>query len=286
VNSADPAAAEAAMADALGIATTILDRDPTDVAARRLLGAAHFALGQRGGRETRVDHLARASAVFEALARDDPSDEVRQRNVGLAQKYLGDLYLSAGSYQDALTHHQRALAIDEGRLAASPGDRRRQFDVAIDLANVGFCQWGLGQFGASAASYERGREMFASLADSDPKDVAASYWRARAHTRLARVYHDAGTEARALEQAREAVRRLAPLKNVDAVYQARYGEALVALGRSHMAARRRAEGCTPLAEAVRILDELTATNRGHLMRPDEAADARTLLAACRTATAR
>jgi tetratricopeptide (TPR) repeat protein len=282
LNDSDPAAAKAAVVDTMGIANAILDRDPGDLEARRLLGSAHLTFALREGRrDARIDHLTRASDIFEALVNENPSDGVRQRNAGLAQKYLGDLHLSEGSYQVALTHHRRALEIDQERLAASPGDRRRQFDVAIDLSNVGFCQWGLRQFGDSTASYERSRETFAALADTDPKDVAAAYWRARVHTRLARVYHDVGTQSKALEHSMAAVRRFEPLKDMDAVYKARYGEALVALGRSHNAAGRRAESCAPLAGAMRIFDELAASNRSHLVRSDEAADGRTLLAGCR-----
>ena len=280
MNDSNPDGAKAAVADAVRIATAVLARDPGDVDARWLLGNGHLRLGQWGERDTRIQNLTRASDIFQAIATDDPTNDTRKRNVGLAQKYLGDLYLAERSYEAALAHHQRALAIDEGRLAASPGDRRRQFDVGIDLSNVGFSQWGLRQFAESAVSYERGREMFATLADTDPKDVAAAYWRARVHTRLARVYYDIGTHTQALEHATEAVRRFEPLKGVDAIYRARYAEALVALGRSHHAAGRRAESCAPLAGAMHILDELTAINRGHLMRPDEAADARTLLAGC------
>ena len=282
MNDSNPDGARAAVADTVGIATAVLARDPGDVDARWLLGNGHLRLGQWGDRDTRIQNLTRASEIFQALAMEGPVNDTRQRNVGLAQKYLGDLYLAETSYQAALTHHQRALAIDEERLAVSPGDRRRQFDVGIDLSNVGFSQWGLRQFAESAVSYERGREVFATLADTDPKDVAAAYWRARVHTRLARVYYDIGTHPKALEHATEAVRRFEPLKDVDAVYKARYAEALVALGRSRNAAGRRAESCAPLAGAIRILDELTAANRSHLMRQDEAADARTLLASCKT----
>jgi eukaryotic-like serine/threonine-protein kinase len=276
----NPAGAQAAIADSIGIANALLAGNPGDADARWLLGSGSLRAGQWGERNTRIDNLTRASDIFEALVKEGPPNDTRQRNVGLAQKYLGDLYLAEGSYQAALVHHQRALAIDEERLAASPGDRRRQFDVGIDLSNVGFSQWGLRQFAESSATYERGRETFASLADTDPKDVAAAYWRARVHTRLARVYHDLGTHAKALEHATEAVRRFEPLKDVDAIYKARYAEALVALGRSHNASGRRADGCAPLAAAMRILDELTAANRGQLMRHDEAAEGRTLLAAC------
>jgi len=147
---------------------------------------------------------------------------------------------------------------------------------------VAFAQWGLRQFAESAVSYERGREVFATLAGTDPKDVAAAYWRARVHTRLARVYHDSGTHTKALDHATEAVRRFEPLKGVDAIYGARYAEALVALGRSQQTTGSQTEGCARLAAAMRIFDELTAANRGHLMRPDEVADARTLLATCNT----
>lgn len=285
MNDSNPDGAKAAVADTVGIATAVLARDPGDVEARWLLGNGHLRLGQWGERDTRVHNLTRASGIFEALAMEGPANDARRRNVGLAQKYLGDLYLAESGYQAALIHHQRALAIDEERLAASPGDRRRRFDVGIDLSNVAFSQWGLRQFADSAVSYERGREMFAALADTDPKDVSAAYWRARVHTRLARVYHDIGAHAKALAHATEAVRRFEPLKDVDAIYKARYAEALVALGRSHQAAGRPAESCAPLAGAMHILDELTAANRSHLMRQDEATDARTLLARCKTGRA-
>ena len=61
---------------------------------------------------------------------------IARRNVALVNKYIGGWYSRRQQFDLAEPRYRRALELDELAQAADPADRRAQFDLAIDLANV------------------------------------------------------------------------------------------------------------------------------------------------------
>lgn len=78
-----------------------------------------------------------------------------------------------------------------------------QFDVAVDLSNIGTCcsRWAVRR--RRCRAYERSRAIRQSLADSDPKDVLAQNRLAWTCSNLARAYGQLGRHDDAVGWARK-----------------------------------------------------------------------------------
>ncbi len=86
--------------------------------------------------QLKLSDWQRTGALYNALLTDDPNNPENQRNAALVDKYLGTQYELRGDMTQALQHYQRALELDEKRLAQAPSVRATQLDVAISLGSV------------------------------------------------------------------------------------------------------------------------------------------------------
>jgi tetratricopeptide (TPR) repeat protein len=77
-----------------------------------------------------------ALPIFEELLRAKPSDPARQRNAALVHKYIAGYWLDV-ELDRALPYLQRALALDEARLANDPGHRGAKLDLSFDYSQFG-----------------------------------------------------------------------------------------------------------------------------------------------------
>ncbi len=66
-----------------------------------------------------------------------------------------------------------ALAIDEARLAASPGHPETMLDVSFDHGDLGYVLLELGQPRQAAAHYEQAVDLRRTVSEADPEDVRA-----------------------------------------------------------------------------------------------------------------
>src|SRR5439155_486863 len=103
--------------------------------------------------------------VFERLLAEQPHDADRQRNVALVQKYIGAYYERQNDFASALPHHRRALELDEKRLVSAPTSRQAQFDVAVDLSNIGLAALSADHLLDAADAYERSADIRTTLAE-------------------------------------------------------------------------------------------------------------------------
>lgn len=248
----------AALEDASRLAERLVQGDPTDAAALRLLGSVQFQMAMQSPAEEELAHWQRAGEVFNALLKERPDDPDRQRNVALVEKYIGAYYEKHQDYPTALLHHLRARELDERRLAAKPEDRLRQFDVAIDLSNVAYAQWSTGHLADAAAGYERSLAIRLALAEADPKDVLARSRVAFVESRLAVVYSNLHDSPRAIAHAREAVRLGESMAAIDSLHEVLLADDLQTLGVAEMDARHTTEACRAFR---RSLDMATAVEK-------------------------
>ncbi len=237
-------------------AEALMRRPDPEGRARRLLGRAYFDQAMILPPADRVDAWQKAGAIYDAMLAEKPADPIAQRNVALVAKYLGSTYEVRQEYALALTHHRKALAMDEQRLAANPSHRTTQFDVAIDYSNVAFNAWQTGQLADAAAGYERSVEIRRRLALEDPKDELAQSRLAYAEMRLARVYSQQGRYDVALKAAREAMTFSDRVRNVDATGEAEHASNLVYFGDVLKAAGRQAEACSAFTKSAAIVAAL------------------------------
>ncbi|MEO5819232.1 MAG: serine/threonine-protein kinase [Vicinamibacteraceae bacterium] len=250
----------AAARDAAAVAEVQLQRSPLDVDVRRLVGSALFQSAILASDVECLPLWQRAGAVFEALLAEKPADADRRRNVALVEKYVGTYYQRRRDLVSARPHFQRALELDQQRLAAEPTKRQAQFDVAIDLGNVGLTAAGTNRLVEAAAAYQQSAALRRSLSESDPKDVMSRARLAYVEGRLAIVYAEMGRGAQALEHARIAVGLSEPLARIDSTHRASLADALAAQGRAEQASGRQSVACTTFRRSSAIVATVPRDN--------------------------
>jgi non-specific serine/threonine protein kinase/serine/threonine-protein kinase len=237
--------------NALTVAEDYHRLQPTDVKARNLIASSSFTVALAQPLSDQLTGWQRTAALYDALLADSPDDPENQRNAALAAKYLGAQYHARRDLPQALRHYQRALDLDEGRLAHKPSDRSTQLDVAIDLSNVGGILQSQGNSEA-VALYERSLTMRQALADSDPKDVSARSKVAFIHKELAHLFFKRGELRRALEHGRRAISLCESLED-DRANRYNLAETLRTVGSIKDATRERAEACAAYGRAFTLL---------------------------------
>jgi eukaryotic-like serine/threonine-protein kinase len=138
-----------------------------------------------------------ALSISEESLRAKPSDPRRQRNAALIHKFIA-AYWGGPDIDRALPYLQRALVLDQARLANDPGNQGAKLDVSFDYS----------QFGTyyetkkdMPTAIEYGRKTLAirrDLAASDPQDVWKQERLADALTRTADLLIETGDYRAAL----------------------------------------------------------------------------------------
>jgi serine/threonine protein kinase/tetratricopeptide (TPR) repeat protein len=136
-----------------------------------LLARSLYALtGTVEPRAARLPYWERTGRLYEELLNEEPESPVRQRNVALVGRNLGGLLVSLGRHDEALPHFERALALDERRLAAAPDNLMAQLDASIEYNQLA----GLATRNDPARAlmlFRKSLVIRERLAETDPRDV-------------------------------------------------------------------------------------------------------------------
>lgn len=247
--------AVAAAHEALATARAAMQRDPENDEIRRLVASGHFAVAlSEPDRAEKVRHWLAAEPIFEALLASKPDDADRMRNVALVNKYLGGVRQIDREDEEAERRYRRALELDERRAAAAPASRLVQFDLAIDLANLGSVLAKKKQYGEALRFYERSVAMRERLVASDPKDVLAQQTLAVVLVAVARlrfIMEDLDGAARDAQRAFDLARGV-PVADEELVRRTAT-KAMLVLAQVDVEQGRRATAC----ERHRLAFELT-----------------------------
>jgi tetratricopeptide (TPR) repeat protein len=126
-------------------------------------------------------------AIAERLAKADPGDAQRQRDLSLSYDNVGDVLEAQGNLPDALTSYRDSLAIAERLANDDPGDAQRQRDLSLSYDNVGDVLEAQGNSPDALKAYRDGLGIRERLAGVDPSnaawqiDVLRAQWRLAAH---------------------------------------------------------------------------------------------------------
>jgi eukaryotic-like serine/threonine-protein kinase len=248
----DLAEATAAAREAVDYAQRLVERFPTDLESRTRVARAAFSLAGTIGGEESIPYWRRTVELFDGLLAERPDDPNRQRNVALAEKYLGAIYDRLDRNEEAHQHYARALALDEKRHTAKPDDRSAQFDLAIDLSNVAVILE-LSKPDEAYALHERSLGLRRALSESDPTDVLAKGRVGFVHMKLAWLALRGNRVAPALAHARAAVAIQDDViaKTKDGTTARELGDALFILARAEVASGNRAVGCAAYRRSQR-----------------------------------
>jgi tetratricopeptide (TPR) repeat protein len=179
--------------------------------------------------------------------------------VALVAKYLGGEYDLQQRHTDARVANERALALDERRLALAPADMRVQMDVSNDLSQLGVLQSDEGHYDDADALLARALRFRRAIADADPKDVLAMEkigsieWRIAANARRAGRWSDAAASA---NRAAATMARILP-HNRDLVTLRDNAASLLEVALAHLHAGRRSAACDSARRAQGFVDDIT-----------------------------
>jgi tetratricopeptide (TPR) repeat protein len=128
------------------------------------------------------------------------------RNVALVEKYLGGAYEQVPDPASSLRHSQRALELDERRLAQRPASPQVRLDVAIDLANVAGALEDQRDYERATPLRTRSVQIRRALAADDPQNAQVGDRLTHAVNALAHVEALRGRFDKALRHSDEALR--------------------------------------------------------------------------------
>ena len=170
----DEGQSERSAKEALRLAREFVRSEPGSEEGQLVLANALETLAPYSNIQDRLAYLSEASAISETLLARKPSDQERQRNVALIDKYLAGAYmLTEDSAAGAYPYLKRAGELDEQRWRQAPNDPVAKLDFAIDLS-----QWG-GYYSAtknlrSAIEFtRRSLELRREIVAANPKDAWA-----------------------------------------------------------------------------------------------------------------
>jgi non-specific serine/threonine protein kinase/serine/threonine-protein kinase len=248
---------------AVAVADAYYQRLPHDVHARNLLARSIFTVALVARWPEWFPHWKRASELYEGLLAERPDDEQNLRNVALVQKYLGSHWEMNGDLAQALSHFERARAMDERRLAQIPNNGGARLDIAIDLANEANI-YRKQRNPLAAEMYEKSLAVRKEIAASDPKNIWAQTRVGYVHGQLAMVYEQAGQRSRALDHSRTAAAIYTAHRTSDMARILEYVPILWMLAWLENAEGRRAQACEAYDRSFRAFHELDADMQARL----------------------
>jgi non-specific serine/threonine protein kinase/serine/threonine-protein kinase len=166
----DRAKAEAYRSETLAMARDLQKQYPGNEDAKILMAKSLFDIAGLTVDSQSLGYQLEALPIFEELLRAKPSDATRQRNAALIHKYIAGYWLKVDSAQ-ALPYLERAMELDEARVAKVPGNQGAKLDLSIDYSQFGE-YYEIKQDLPAAIVYQRKTlAIRRDLAASDPKDV-------------------------------------------------------------------------------------------------------------------
>lgn len=166
----DRARAVAYRTETLAMARDLEKQYPGNEDAKILMAEALFDMAALTLDSQSQAYRLEALPIFEELLRAKPSDPNRQRNAALIQKYIAGYWLKIDPAQ-ALPYLQRAMELDEARLANDPGHPGAKLDLSIDYSQFGEYYETKHDLPAAIVYQRKTLAIRRDLAASDPKDV-------------------------------------------------------------------------------------------------------------------
>jgi len=164
------ARAEAYRKETLAMARDLQKQHPGNEDAEILMAESLFDMAALTKDSQSLQYRLEALPVFEKLLSAKPSDPKRQRNAALIHKFIAGYWLDVDPDR-ALPYLQRAMALDEARLANDPGHQGAKLDLSIDYNQFGEYYQAKHDLPAAIAYGRKTLAIRRDLVAADPKDV-------------------------------------------------------------------------------------------------------------------
>ena len=143
-----------------------------------------------------------ARETIERLARADPGNADRQRDLSASYNRVGRVRLAQGKLDAALAAFRDGLEIGERLVKADPGNAQWQRDLSASHSYVGDVLLAQGDLAAALAAFRDGLEIRDRLVKTDPGNVGWQHDLSSSHQSVARVLLAQGKPDAALTAAR------------------------------------------------------------------------------------
>jgi tetratricopeptide (TPR) repeat protein len=267
-----------------------------DAADRRELAGAYHRLADVLTLDDQAASLVprrRALEMFEVLLAARPDDDDARRSVARASKTLGSTLNDLHRYTEAEAYYARALAIDEGRVAALPRSSQAQLDLSLDLSLLATLRMNYDDPRGALTFWGRTIAVRKALVDADPKDARARGRLAFAYLRSSYVRAVLGDFDGGLADANEALSHadtLVAANPDDAIGRSYTAQAWLRIGRNEAGlagratagarASHRSRACTACRQSLQWYEPLVAAGRASDADRGSVAEVQALLASC------
>jgi tetratricopeptide (TPR) repeat protein len=251
----DRAKAETYRKETLALARDLEKQYPGNEDAKILRAYALFDMADLTRDSQSLGYRLEALPIFEELLKAKPSDPTRQRNAALIQKYIAGYWLNADPAQ-ALPYLQRAMDLDEARLANDPGRPGAQLDLSIDYSQFGEYYEAKHDLPSAILYQRKTLAIRRDLAASDPKDVWKQDRLAYALTSTANLLIETHDYRAALANLDESRRITEHLEMTDRERTISYARTLTSTGDANRALGNEQAACEQYSKARDIYRKL------------------------------
>ena len=147
-----------------------------------------------------------ALGIYGELALAGFESKTFRTQYAFASKRLGALLISDNALDEAERWYRTALAMEDARVAAAPGDIRARLDRTFTLSDLALILKRKHDLTGAAAAYEQVLATRRAALAADPNDVRNLHLTASTDLKLAALYPDLKHYREAIGFAREAVR--------------------------------------------------------------------------------
>lgn len=173
---------------ARAIIAPLLEQTPNDKDLLHLQYASLFRTGDAKAQQSDIDHAEKdyraALKITQDLARSEPDNPERQRNLAFITNKIGDVHQFRGDYAAAILEYKKSLEIAQRQAADHPDSASWPRDVAVAMSRVGQVLEGLGDFAGALMQYNEALRIQTALVDAHPDSNILWSNKATTHRRI------------------------------------------------------------------------------------------------------
>jgi serine/threonine protein kinase len=237
-------------------AERLLAQAPRDVKRRKMLGDAWLFLASQQGREESLPTWARAAEQYEGLLSEHPDDLSFVGNVAGVAKSRAEVLRFLGRNEEAEPLARHSVALEERRLAASPGNARILMDLGISSGTLGSILDRRGNYAEALKVHARSLEIRQQLAAADPRNVDAQTRLGASYNALAFTHRHLKQYRQSHEYATRAVRTIEPVARESIRARMHLLNSYENLTLANVALGRLSSGCASWRKAAAIAGAL------------------------------
>jgi tetratricopeptide (TPR) repeat protein len=186
----------------------------TDAEARRILGAAHYRLGEiffmNGDVSGALQQYRKYLAGIESLAKVDPANAVIQYDLANAHATVGNALFVSGNRAGGMIELNLAAKMFQSQIYRDPAYKEPRWGLGVTRIWIGEAFENAGDTAASLKNYEQGLAIWEGIAAHKEGTVLQATV-AEIHEKIGSVYARMGNYDQALQEFKGALEMVEPM---------------------------------------------------------------------------